>query len=156
MNKVYLILAFLFTASFANPVAAQKLTFSYDASGNQIERRWICVNCLTNDSQAAAQKIANDSNIKLKKEADFDSGRIIKVSPNPVSEILNVNWQTPEKIFLKSIEVFGMAGNRVFRATYSPGQLEAEIPFNRLPPGTYVLVGYYSDSKTQSIKIIKI
>ncbi|MBB5440873.1 hypothetical protein HDC92_004577 [Pedobacter sp. AK017] len=156
MNKLYLILVSLLIASFASPGFAQKLTFSYDASGNQIERRWVCVNCLTNNNQAAAQKIANDSNIDLKKGEDFNAGRIIKVYPNPVSETLNVNWQTPEKIFLKSIEVFGMSGNRVFRATYAPGQLQAEIPFNRLPPGTYILIGYYSDSKTQSIKVIKI
>jgi hypothetical protein len=155
MNKLYLILVSLLIASFASPLFAQKLTFSYDASGNQIERRWVCVNCLTSNGQAAAQKIANESKIDLKKD-DFSAGRNIKVYPNPVSETLNVNWQTPEKIFLKSIEVFGMAGNRVFRATYAPGQLEAEIPFNRLPPGTYILIGYYSDSKTQSIKVIKI
>lgn len=24
---------------------AQKLAFSYDAAGNQTERRWVCINC---------------------------------------------------------------------------------------------------------------
>lgn len=155
MNRFYFILMTWLASCFAGPLYAQKLTFSYDASGNQIERRWVCVNCLTDDNRALAQKIASQNKIEQKIE-DFNAGRIIKVYPNPVSEILSVNWQTPEKIFLKSIEVFAMAGNRVFRATYPPGRLEAEIPFNRLPPGTYILIGFYSDSKTQSIKVIKI
>lgn len=155
MNKRLLILFTLFLSVIASPIFAQKLTFSYDAAGNQTERRWVCVNCLTSKDQTLAQKKNTENKDEIKKE-EFNIGRNIKVHPNPVSEILNVNWQTPEKIFLKSIEVFGMEGNRVFRASYSPGQDQTEITFHRLPPGTYILVGYYSDSKTQSIKIIKI
>ncbi|MNL13894.1 hypothetical protein D3C87_1348150 [compost metagenome] len=154
MIKRYFTLAVLFTILFVSSAFAQKLTFSYDAAGNQIERKWVCVNCLTAKDQAAAKKVAEESKIQIKE--DFNAGRAIKVYPNPVSETLNVNWVTPEKIFLKRIEVFNMAGNRVFTTTYAPGQVEGQISFNRLPPGTYVLIGHYSDSKTQSIKVIKI
>ncbi|SHG45348.1 T9SS type A sorting domain-containing protein [Pedobacter caeni] len=155
MNKLYFILATLFMVSFANSSFAQKLTFSYDASGNQTERKWVCANCKTANDLATAAKMLSTAK-EDQKDDGFATARSIKVYPNPLSESLNVTWQTTEKIFLKSIEVFNVAGNKVFSARYEPGHRETQISFLKLPPGVYILVGYYSDSKTESVKLIKI
>lgn len=154
MDKRCFSLVVLISTFFASSIFAQKLIFSYDASGNQIERKWVCVNCITNKDKVAAKRNAEEKNTNIKE--DHDLGRVIKVHPNPVSEILNVSWQATEKVFLKSIDVFNISGNRVYHAIYSIGKFEDQIGFNRFPPGTYILIGNYSDSKTQSIKIIKI
>lgn len=155
MPKLCSILFTLLLAVFANSLFAQKITFSYDASGNQTERKWVCINCKTAGDLATAAKM-----LSAAKEGQKEDGaatiRSIKVYPNPLSESLNVTWQTTEKIFLKSIDVFTVGGNKVFSARYEPGQQETQISFLKLPPGVYILIGRYSDSKTESVKLIKI
>jgi len=130
---------------------AQKLTFSYDAAGNQTERKWVCVNC-------PAASGLTDLTTKLSSTRDEESNlvRSIRVSPNPLTEDLNVIWQTPKDVFVKRIEVFDIRGTRVFTSIYKPDQRETQISFGRLSPGVYLLIGYYSDSKSDSIKLIKI
>ena len=138
---------------FTTSVSAQKLAFSYDASGNQTERRWTCLNCRTAQDLAAAKKMSIESGLD---QQSLVTERVLKTYPNPLSESLNVSWQTPEKLFLKSIEIFGMTGNRVFNASFSAQDRETQISFNKFPPGTYLLIAKYSDSKTETIKLIKI
>lgn len=155
MNKFCLLTLLFFAFNFGIRASAQKLTFNYDASGNQTERRWVCINCLTSASLAEAKKMFGDKESNVLQE-DPNAPRGIKVAPNPVSETLNVAWTSPGKLSLQRIDVYSADGNRVFSAKYEPGQKGTQISFQRLPPGVYLLIGLYSDSKTESVKLIKI
>ncbi|MBB6237540.1 hypothetical protein HDC90_002162 [Pedobacter sp. AK013] len=101
---------------------------------------------------------ANKNLITTQSELGTDgliTERGIKAYPNPLKETLNVSWGSPDKIFLKSLDVYSVGGNRVFSMSYKPDERQATITFQQLPPGTYLLVGRYSDSKTETIKLIK-
>lgn len=138
---------------FSKITLAQKLAFSYDASGNQTERRWICINCTTASRMAEAKSKALGSELK---SAELTTERGLKVAPNPLREVLNVYWGVPEKVYLKSIDVYSIGGNKVFSAKYNADTRQTQISFQHLPPGTYVLIGRYSDAITETVKLIKI
>lgn len=124
---------------------AQKVRFTYDASGNQIERKLICVNCLT-------------ENAGMRREAPNDTAVVghFKVAPNPVSEHLYVTWQPPGKtISVQRIDIFDMRGNKLHSVRYDPNQRQDRIPFMNFPPGIYILVALYSDGKKETIKVVK-
>lgn len=153
--KTICVLSLLCGVLGLTPVSAQKLTFSYDAAGNQTERRWACINCRTESDLSSAKKLSWNSEEK-NEETEGDMPQFIKVSPNPLTEKLRVIWNTPGKAKLERIEVYSMNGSKVFSSVYTPDQKETEISFLKLPPGVYMLVGYYSDSKKETIKLIKI
>jgi len=144
----------VFTFAFVKFSVAQKLAFSYDASGNQTERRWICINCPSARQMAAEKKTLDKFNNNELADG-LTTERGIKAYPNPLKEILNVSWGAPDKIFLKSIDVYSVGGNRVYKKAYNQDERQATISFQQLPPGTYILVGQYSDAKTETIKLIK-
>lgn len=138
---------------FSKITLAQKLTFSYDASGNQTERRWVCINCGSASRMAEAKTKAINSELTLD---ELTTERGLKVAPNPLRETLNVNWGVPENVYLKSIEVYSISGSKVFSAKYSADSRQTQISFQHLPSGTYVLIGRYSDAKSETVKLIKI
>ncbi len=141
------------------PGFAQKLTFSYDASGNQTERRWICINCPNTASLATAAKMAGQSgkiNSANGEETPILIAKKLETAPNPLTELLKVRWDTPDKIYLRKIEIYNMGGQRVFSGEYQPAQQETQISFREFPPGTYIFIGYYSDSSKETLKVIKI
>ena len=136
---------------------AQKLTFSYDAAGNQTERRWVCINCPPAGQMSADSLAAKVLDLKMEQIVpELSTERGIKVAPNPLKETLNVVWGAPEKVYLASIDVYNINGNKVFSGKYGPGSQQTQISFQHLPPGTYIMVGHYSDSKTETVKLIKI
>ncbi len=133
---------------------AQKLSFSYDASGNQTERRWVCINC-----PSAKQMVSDKKTLAKLNNEEIGNGltteRGLKAYPNPLKEVLNLSWGVPEKIFLKTIDIYSVGGNSVFKKSYGPSDRQTSIPFQDLPPGTYLLLGRYSDDKTETVKLIK-
>ena len=133
----------------------QKLTFSYDASGNQTERKWVCINCPTGTNAEAINDKLLKFNDALLPENEVTE-RKISVYPNPLTEILNVMWNVPKGIILNRIEVISMNGNKVFTSKHQPDQKETQISFNKMSPGVYILIGYYSDGKKESLKVVKI
>ncbi|SFA52732.1 Por secretion system C-terminal sorting domain-containing protein [Pedobacter suwonensis] len=138
---------------FFKTSVAQKLAFSYDAAGNQTERRWVCINC------PSARQMAMDKKTNNLPPGELGEGLVtergIKAYPNPLKETLNVSWGAPDKIYLKSIQVYSVGGNSVFKRNYNTEERQTTITFQQLPPGTYLLVGQYSDAKTETIKLIK-
>jgi len=152
--KKYALIFFVFTFVFLKNSVAQKLAFSYDASGNQTERRWVCINCPSARQMAMEKKMVNGSDAVFKDEG-LTTERGIKAYPNPLKETLNVFWGVPDKISLKNVTVYSVGGNKVFSSNYSPEDRQTTISFQHLPPGTYLLLAQYSDAKTETIKLIK-
>lgn len=138
---------------------AQKLIFSYDAAGNQTERRWVCIGCRPSGSSTTAstsESTALKFAVKVIDTAkQISVKRTITASPNPFLENLNVTWEVEKDITVKSISVFTVTGIKTHEVNPSPKQNNVTIPFQRLATGMYLLYITFSDQRKESIKVIK-
>jgi hypothetical protein len=153
--KKYLLLGLL--AFCANKMYAQQLSFSYDAAGNQIERKWVCINCVPAQASVGGKNTELNRGLLKKQEVELSgqAGRSVKAYPNPVREILHVNWQITEKdIAVKRLQVFNITGVKLYDQNVI-GTDQFEIAFNQYPAGTYLFMVTYSDNKKETLKIIK-
>ncbi len=140
-------LLFLLTA--ANCIAQQQVSFTYDVSGNQIERKLVCVNC----SILAVKDVLKD--IKLFKNDSLLTGRHFLTYPNPLKEVLHVKWSSTDQSFIIAIDVFALNGVRIYHKNYASNQTETDISFLNLNAGMYVLRGIYNDGKQENVEILK-
>jgi hypothetical protein len=148
--KNYLLLLFLMFTFFVN--AQDKITFDYDAAGNQIKRE-LCLNC-----NKAGYKTIDPKEIAALQEEDlqkFFPEDIISYYPNPVKEELYLKWQLANDNTVSSLQVYDLNG----RSLQSYSNLEKvntqTLPFQVYPSGTYLIVLLYSNGEQKTIKIIK-
>ena len=151
---------FLIFPLLTQKIYAQQLVFEYDVAGNQSKRSWVCINCHSTSNSSTLKSIMNQTNKQiLKQEKKLMQGAEalswIKASPNPVTEILRVEWKADKTNALKSIEIYNISGIRVFSNTYSPSENEAYLSFSHLPSAVYILLAVYVSGKKETIKIIK-
>jgi hypothetical protein len=133
--------------------AQQKITFNYDAAGNQILREL----CLSGCSQSA-KKVEDVKEIEALTEDDllkFSPEDVISYYPNPVKEELYLQWQLGEENYVTSIKIFSFTGQLL--RSYSPNlnNTAQNIPFQEYPRGVYAVLLYYKSGDQKSIKIIK-
>lgn len=145
MKYIYLFFFIFFTNKL---LAQQQLTFQYDAAGNQISREVICVNCTPAVASVLEEILppAKDSLL---------AGRQFSAYPNPVTEILNLQWKTGDESYLKIIDVFSVNGTSLQHKVLSSKQTEATLSFFNLSPGMYILRAVYSDGRQESLKVLK-
>jgi len=142
-----LVLALLYAG---NTYAQQKqLTFNYDEAGNQINRNIICVNCNPTVAEVRQENFLPPPKDSLVNVRQFNA------YPNPLTEILNLKWNTGDKSYLKIIDVFSANGTRIYHKEYSIEQAETTISFLNLNSGMYVLRVIYSDGKQENLKVMK-
>ena len=146
--KKYLFIVLFVLCFSAN--AQTKITFSYDAAGNQITRI-LCINCLSKSVEEIKEieAITQDDLLQFS-EKDF-----ISYYPNPVKEELYLQWQLVLYNYVTSIQLYSMTG-QVLR-TYNQNQHDTSltIPFQTYPSGIYLVLMSYKDGEEKSIKIIK-
>lgn len=133
---------FLFSKSYA-----QEVTFKYDAAGNQIEEKLVCINCTT----VASHPIVSDT---LKAQFNTTINRF-SAYPNPVQEILNIKLESITKETIKSIEVYAVNGAKVLSKKVNDNEAETSISFFNLQAGMYVLRVYFSDKTVETLKVVK-
>lgn len=138
------------TSQLSTKIFAQKLSFSYDASGNQSERRWVCVNC------RPAQEISIISPGKSAAIDDTANLKSLKVFPNPATEQVNLVWQLPGEVYVQEIVIYDISGKKIYSGKHTPNKKDAQIALHGYPSGTYLLVVLYSDGTSESVKLIKI
>lgn len=131
----------------------QKITFNYDAAGNQILREL----CLSDCSQSAKQ-VKDVKEIEALTDDDllkFSEEDVISYYPNPVKEELYIKWELKENNYITSIQVFSLTGQLL--RNYSPNlkSTSQNIPFQEYPRGVYAVLLYYKNGDQKSIKIIK-
>jgi hypothetical protein len=131
-------------------IAQPKLTFSYDAAGNQISRT-LCINCVskTVEEIKEIEAITQDDLLQFS-EKDF-----ISYYPNPVREELYLQWQLVNDNYVTSINLYSMTGQvlRTYQQNLQDNNLT--IPFQNYPSGIYIVLMSYKDGGEKSIKIIK-
>lgn len=148
MNKYLLILLFHFSILLS---AQQKITFSYDAAGNQINRE-LCLNCTSKKVEEFPKEIealAEDDLLK------FSPQDVISYYPNPVKEELYLQWQLTPDNYVSSIHVYSVTGQilRTYQGNESINSLN--IPFQSYPSGIYLVLLTYKNGGEKTIKIIK-
>jgi hypothetical protein len=150
MKKLSLTLfvAFLITGLCAQ----QKLKFTYDTAGNQILRDRVCATCLRAVlPQVSDSLLAETSLDNLKSAENFG----IVAYPNPVTQLLYVDWEADSDLKPKTVQLFTMDGRQLISRTIGNGQREQEVDFAQYPPGLFVLQVAFTNGEKRTFKILK-
>ena len=152
MKKVLtIVVLFIFSFSFSqgeereDNTTANRIRFTYDSAGNQI-RRVMCINC-TRSNVVELEEL--DTKMDVFEEDN------ISFYPNPIKEILNINWQLVEEKSVEKILVFNMSGQLIKEINNIRSLTSSEISFFDLPKGTYLVQLNMSNNETKTLKILK-
>ncbi len=133
------------------PDTPNSIWFDYDVHGNQIKRRKIYLAQNRGGNYIAPSEIKNEE--KKFEESDIYSD--VKYFPNPVVEILNVQWINDNEKFVQNIQVFNLSGQLMGMLPIDRNYEEVEVDFRLYPSGFYELVLIYSDGNQKTLKIVK-
>ncbi|SNR79825.1 T9SS type A sorting domain-containing protein [Flavobacterium sp. ov086] len=149
--KKYLPFIFLLFPVLAS--AQTKLTFSYDAAGNQILREL----CLSGCSPTAkpAKEVKEIEAITKDDLLKFSPQDVISYYPNPVKEELYLQWQLANDNHVTSIMVYSVTGQMLQMYQVNERTDSLNIPFQPYSTGVYLVLLSYKDGGEKSIKIIK-
>ncbi|RKR10997.1 putative secreted protein (Por secretion system target) [Flavobacterium sp. 90] len=154
---MYLILSLMskylpvFVLLFCFSVKAQtKLTFDYDAAGNQTNRT-LCITCVLKSAKQVkeVEAIVQDDLLK------FSPDDVISYYPNPVKEELYLQWQLANDNYVTSVYVYSITGQVLQTYQTNSGSNNLNIPFQQYSTGVYLVLLSYKDGGEKSIKIIK-
>ncbi|SHJ56101.1 Por secretion system C-terminal sorting domain-containing protein [Arenibacter nanhaiticus] len=136
-----------------NVFAQQKLKFTYDMAGNQILRDRVCLTCLKAVMPQNLDSLFVDSidELGLTDILDFE----MTAYPNPVTEILFVEWFPNERLKPKEIQVFTVDGRLMNTIPINTVRGEQPVYFNDSPPGLYLLKVLFENGERQTIRIVK-
>ena len=146
-NLLFASLLFCVAMNAQNP---DKLTFSYDAAGNQLNRI-LCVNCQSKPSK----EIKEIEAVTKEDLLQFSPEDVISYYPNPVKEELYLTWQLTEDNYVNAIQVYSVSGQLLKQYQLSSQANNQNIPFQAFPAGVYAVLLNYSNGEQKSIKIIK-
>lgn len=151
MMKHYLLLL-LVTCSLVIHAQQKKITFTYDAAGNQTIRE-LCLTCTAKKSNVTPPKeTAAITEDDLEKFAPND---VISYYPNPVREELYLKWELTDENYVKALQVYSFNGQVLKSYSQSNSDNSQTIPFQFYPAGIYLVVLEYSSGDQKTIKIIK-
>lgn len=132
--------------------AQDRITFSYDAAGNQIQRK-LCINCST--SKMTDGKIKEISALEEEDLLKFSPQDLISYYPNPVKEELYLQWELIEGNYVTSIQLYGLNGQVLQSFSNLEHKNNQNIAFQTYPTGMYAVILFYKNGEQKSIKIIK-
>lgn len=149
MKKI-IYLTLLLSVTLSN--AQDRITFTYDNAGNQIQRS-LCLQCTTSKTANVKPKEI----IALKEEdlQKFFPEDVISYYPNPVKEELYLKWELIQGNLVTSIQVFGLSGQLLKSYSGLEKNNTQNIPFQTYASGTYLIVLSYTNGEQKNIKIIK-
>ncbi|TGD59903.1 T9SS type A sorting domain-containing protein [Flavobacterium humi] len=130
---------------------SQKLSFDYDAAGNQILRQ-LCTNCHSKNSNGPSKEIADIKEEDLQK---FYPEDVISYYPNPVKEQLYLKWELINNNKMNTIQLYALSGQLLKLYDKLENTDNYTMSFQNLPQGLYTLLLSYTNGEQKSIKIIK-
>ncbi|MCD0473276.1 T9SS type A sorting domain-containing protein [Flavobacterium sp. EDS] len=148
--KYYLSLVLL---GFVMTINSQtKITFNYDAAGNQTLRELCLLGCTAKMSKEIPKEIEAITEEDLQK---FSPEDVISYYPNPVREELYLKWELKDGNSVSSIVVYGLNGQTL--STYHKAEKinTQNISFQSYPTGIYIVALIYTSGDQKTIKIIK-
>ncbi|MFV8351755.1 T9SS type A sorting domain-containing protein [Flavobacterium sp. XS2P14] len=150
--KNYLLLLFLGFTLLVEAQNLDKITFDYDAAGNQIKRE-LCLSC-----NKAGYKTTAPKEIAALQEEDMQKlfpEDMISYYPNPVKEELYLKWELANENTVSSLYVYNING-KTLQSFMNLERLNTQIiPFQAYPTGVYLIVLLYSNGEQKTIKIVK-
>lgn len=149
MKKILLLLIFCLLGISSK--AQNKLSFDYDAAGNQILRQW-CSGCHSKTTNETPKEIEE---IKPEDLQKFYPEDVISYYPNPVKEQLYLKWEVINNNNVVSIELYNLNGQTIKSYKKLEGTNSFTISFSELPKNVYSLNLIYANGEQKSIKIIK-
>ncbi|MCV9930890.1 T9SS type A sorting domain-containing protein [Flavobacterium sp. LS1R47] len=147
----YYLLLILFGFSI-NIVAQQKITFNYDAAGNQTLRELCLSGCTAKMSKEIPKEIDAITDEDLQK---FSPEDVISYYPNPVREELYLKWELKDGNSVSSIVVYGLNGQTLNTYHKTKKINTQNISFQSYPTGVYIVALIYTSGDQKTIKIIK-
>jgi hypothetical protein len=144
----YFLLLILF--SLGIQAYSQKITFEYDAAGNQIKRQLTIET--SKKTEVASKEIAAITEEDLEKFAPND---VLSYYPNPVREELYLKWELTNENYVKALVVYNFNGQKIKSYSQSGSDNSLTIPFQAYPAGVYLIVLEYSNGDQKTIKIVK-
>ncbi len=124
------------------------ITFDYDTAGNQYQRRIIYI---ASGVYKNAEDIAIDSTKLIKSDIYLD----VSYFPNPVKEELFLKWTNTETVYVKSLQLYNMAGQLLKKVKDLNRIDEVAFSFQPYPQGFYNLMLVYSNDERKTLKIVK-
>lgn len=146
MNKLYILLLLL--SAFLCQ-AQNKIQFSYDSSGNQLQRELVCINCKTTNNVKNLREIRKEDLIQSEVSDQ------ISYYPNPVQQELYLSWELVNNNSVSSIRLYSLTGHLLQSFQNKDKSNQQTILFQSYPRGVYTVVLIYSNGEQKSIKIIK-
>lgn len=151
MKNLFTLLLLLFSF-ISQAQVADRITFSYDNAGNQIQRL-LCINCST--SKMIDEKTKEITALEEGDLLKFSPQDVISYYPNPVKEELYLQWELIEGNYVSSIQVFGLNGQVLQSFTNLDKKNNQNIAFQSYPTGMYGVILFYKNGEQKSIKIVK-
>ncbi len=147
-------LLLIFTLCIAHFTKAQTLVFTYDPAGNQVQRELVIlpVNSLlsTNSTEETEQE---EETLLPKSNSINDNSTEIELYPNPVVDILNVEWQS--NLQITEIMLFDSTGKMLQLKKIYEGATRETFNLSSYSPGMYYVRLFDSFQQSKSYKIIK-
>lgn len=153
-NKIIMKKLLLFLTLFLHNVNAQTLEFTYDNAGNQIQRELvtITVNSLLNTNNSEETEEEETTMLPMSNSIN-DNASIIELYPNPVVDLLNVEWQS--NLQIAEIMLFDNTGKLLQLKKVYEGTTRETFNLSNYSSGMYYIRLFDSFQQSKSYKIIK-
>jgi|SRR5690554_1027448 len=144
-----LFISLLLGSNYLN--AQETIFFAYDQAGNQIRRSFSndIFSRTANEEESKTKQITVDLN-----GSNADESKL-QFYPNPVKDILHLQWNNEESAFGTEIRIFNLTGQQLQVHIMSNKDNRLNIDFSMYEQGVYMLNIYYSNGKVKSIKVVK-
>lgn len=147
-------LLLIFTCCLFNSLKAQTLEFTYDPAGNQIQRELVTLSVNSLLSTNSIEETEQEEDTLLPKSNSLnDNSTTIEFYPNPVVDLLNVEWDSalnPTEIML-----FDNRGKLLQLKKVYEGTMRETFDLSTYASGIYYIRVFDANKQSKSYKIIK-
>lgn len=149
-HKLLLLLA----CCLCNFAKSQTLEFTYDAAGNQIQRELVTIylNSLNSTNSVEDSEQEEETMLPKSESANVNS-TTIEIYPNPVVDLLNVEW--PLELQITEIILFDNSGKMLQLKKVYEGTTRETFNLGTYSSGIYYLRVFDRTQQSKTYKIIK-
>ncbi|UUV21842.1 T9SS type A sorting domain-containing protein [Paenimyroides aestuarii] len=136
-----------------NGVSSQTLEFTYDAAGNQIQRELVTLTVNSVMSTNSVETEKEEDTMLPKSNSLNENSTAIEFYPNPVVDLLNVEWKSSLQI--TQIILFDGTGKMLQLKKVNEGTTIETFNLSTYSSGTYYIRLFDAFQQSKSYKIIK-
>lgn len=148
----YIILCTLIFLTCSSNAFSQKLTFTFDASGNQTKRVWVCINCPTFN---ISNSESSNSGEKIRPEI-IEIGRGYSLHLNRKEKVVKIHSADISKSAFPILSLVNFGDKSKVAIDSFKKEDHVEFSTDKLIPGTYLLRISVGDDKWMELIIEKV